>query len=589
VAGGKIYALGGSPDCCGNSQTQVVEVYDPAGNSWTTAAPMPVAQQVSAAAGFGGRVLVFGGFIPGSGVQPSTLEYDPEADSWVVRANMLTARDQAPAAATDAGVHVLGGSTDCHCQSRGENEFYQPIVPIIDQGSESDVRVTKSNGVEELVDGDTVSYLIKVKNLGPDPVEGVLVSDTFSKILGDPAWTCAAVGGARCTPSGSGDILDRVDLPVGAEVIYTATAIVAAGLGTAGSPFSPLPDPVLPRKLSNTATATLPDGAVDPDPSNNTSTDKDFVVPARPPEVELAITQRTESGLAVFSAGDTVVFLIEITNFGSADTFGAIVTDRLPPAFDAAAATWTCTASGDADCSDGTGDIFDRTDIPAGDSLSYRLIVPLHPTFLGPVSNLVSVASLNPAAGRADSSISLTVFPEQKAGLQATKTVAGHFWVGGTVTYQVTLLNPGPGDQPDIQGLDEFVDELPAGLTFLDARATAGELKVDENTVRWNGSIPALTPVTIDMVARVEIGLLALRAPGERHAPEIVCNQGFLIDGVLTDEPFEPGTEDPTCFEARGEAPAIPTLSNPMQALFVLLLLILGWLVLRQRIGSVLV
>ena len=57
--------------------------------------------------------------------------------------------------------------------------------------------------------------------------------------------------------------------------------------------------------------------------------------------------------------------------------------------------------------------------------------------------------------------------------LTGTKTVAGTFAPGGTVTYTVTLTNSGSGAQADNPG-NEFIDVLPAGLTLVGASATSG-------------------------------------------------------------------------------------------------------------------
>ncbi len=95
-----------------------------------------------------------------------------------------------------------------------------------------------------------VTYVITARNLGPDAVTGARVDDVFPPAVTGVTWQCAASGGATCTPSGSGDIHDIVDLPAGAQVVYTAT-------GSA------------PSAGANAATVTAPDGVVDGNPGNN--------------------------------------------------------------------------------------------------------------------------------------------------------------------------------------------------------------------------------------------------------------------------------------------------------------------------------
>jgi hypothetical protein len=67
-------------------------------------------------------------------------------------------------------------------------------------------------------------------------------------------------GGGTCTASGSGDISDTVNLPVGATVTYTLSGTISAAAT---------------GNLSNTATVTAPGGMTDPNPANNSATDTD--------------------------------------------------------------------------------------------------------------------------------------------------------------------------------------------------------------------------------------------------------------------------------------------------------------------------
>jgi len=80
----------------------------------------------------------------------------------------------------------------------------------------------------------------------------------------------------------------------------------------------------------------------------------------------------------------------------------------------------------------------------------------------------------------------------------ATKTVAGSFVRGGTVTYTVTLTNNGSVPLNDNPG-DEFTDVLPADLALTSANATSGTAvaTMATNTVTWNGPIAANGSVTI--------------------------------------------------------------------------------------------
>ena len=127
---------------------------------------------------------------------------------------------------------------------------------------EADLSITKTDGVTNAVPGSSVTYTITASNVGPDPVTGATVADTFPASL-TCTWTCVGAGGGICTASGSGNINDTVNLPAGGSTTYTASCTIdAAATGT----------------LSNTATVSAPAGMTDPTPGNNSATDSDTIL-----------------------------------------------------------------------------------------------------------------------------------------------------------------------------------------------------------------------------------------------------------------------------------------------------------------------
>src|SRR6185369_13720768 len=103
-------------------------------------------------------------------------------------------------------------------------------------------------------------------------VTGAVVADTLPASLTGVTWTCVAAGGGACTASGSGNINDAVNLPVGATATYTVSATLNANATDT---------------LVNTASITVPAGVNDPMPGNNSATDSDPVAVS----ADLAITK----------------------------------------------------------------------------------------------------------------------------------------------------------------------------------------------------------------------------------------------------------------------------------------------------------
>ncbi len=160
----------------------------------------------------------------------------------------------------------------------------------------ADLSITKDDGVDTAIPGQPLVYEIVVSNAGPADAEDVVVSDSFPADLTGVTWTCVATGGASCTgtspgdgESGSGDLMETVDVPVGGTLTYTVQTTVDAG--ATGS-------------LVNTATVDLVDDClVDPDPGNNSATDIDTLSPTQ------TLFQVTDTaGTVLIAKGGALVF-----------------------------------------------------------------------------------------------------------------------------------------------------------------------------------------------------------------------------------------------------------------------------------------
>ncbi len=89
------------------------------------------------------------------------------------------------------------------------------------------------------------------------------------------------------------------------------------------------------------------------------------------------------------------IYTITVDNLGPEDAVSLVVEDELPTALDDDTAVWSCVATGSAVCTaNGTADIFDVVDIPAGEGLIYLLSV--EPQFIEgrSVENTASVISM---------------------------------------------------------------------------------------------------------------------------------------------------------------------------------------------------
>ena len=139
VLDGKIYAIGGLRN--EEAVLSVVEVYDPATDSWDTElrTPMPTARCVIDCAVVDGKIYVFGGSNTGGPSILSTVEvYDPATDTWNTKTPLPTPRSDVAVEAINGKIYVIGGSKRTGSLWAGLNtvEEYDPVA---------DTWATKSN------------------------------------------------------------------------------------------------------------------------------------------------------------------------------------------------------------------------------------------------------------------------------------------------------------------------------------------------------------------------------------------------------------------------------------------------------------
>jgi uncharacterized repeat protein (TIGR01451 family) len=261
----------------------------------------------------------------------------------------------------------------------------------------ADLSITKTDGVTSVVAGGSVAYTIVASNAGPSAATGATVADTF------PAeqtctWTCAGAGGGTCTASGSGNIADTVNLPVGGSVTYTAACAVSAA--ATGS-------------TSNTATVAAPAGVTDTNPADNSATDVDTITAI--PGASLTAS-KTVTG-STFAPGSAITYTIVINNTGSgaqADNPGNEFTDALPAGLtlvSASATSGTATTAGNVVTWNGA--------IASGGSVTITINATINATASGTIVNQGTV-SFDGDGNGTNESTAVTDDPSAGGGSDAT-------------------------------------------------------------------------------------------------------------------------------------------------------------------------
>lgn len=239
-----------------------------------------------------------------------------------------------------------------------------------------DLSITKSDGSPTYTPGSTVTYTIIVANNGSNNVSGATVTDTFPAIITSASWTCASTGAATCTPNGSGNLADTVNIPAGGTLTYTVIANTS---------------PAALTDLTNTASVSAPPGYTETNPADNSAADTDTPVFS-------ADLQITKTDNATHYTGSAVkTYTIVVTNAGPSNVTGATVTDIFSTNPNIASAAWTCTGAGGGTCTAaGSGDINDTVNLPASASVTYTVTANI---VASPSGSLVNTASVTAPSG----------------------------------------------------------------------------------------------------------------------------------------------------------------------------------------------
>ncbi|HLO33311.1 MAG TPA: hypothetical protein VK249_29455 [Anaerolineales bacterium] len=235
----------------------------------------------------------------------------------------------------------------------------------------ADLSITKTDGVTVYAAGSVLTYTVTVTNSGASAVIGAIVTDSKPSQIAAWSWACTAqtngASGCDAVAASGADFSDTVDLPVGSSITYDVTVNIS---NTASG------------DLTNTASVNPPANYTDAVPANNVSTDIDGAA------VDLQITK--SDGVATYTSGNALTYTVVVTNNSTFDVNGAAVTDSFSAQI--SSVNWSCSPSGSAACTaNGTGDLNDVINIPAGLSVTYTITANVSAYAAGTLVNTASV------------------------------------------------------------------------------------------------------------------------------------------------------------------------------------------------------
>ena len=143
VIDGRIYVSGGKTEWGSLDRVPTVEVYDPATDTWTQASDMPMARSGHSASAVDGKIYILGGmnidieqFEAGEITLDEAIElfsiadvYDPATDTWTTAANFIRSRDRHTAAVVDGKIYTIGGARTSETIVTSHVDEYAPGLP----------------------------------------------------------------------------------------------------------------------------------------------------------------------------------------------------------------------------------------------------------------------------------------------------------------------------------------------------------------------------------------------------------------------------------------------------------------------------
>ena len=326
-----------------------------------------------------------------------------------------------------------------------------------------DMQINKSDGNATTIPGGTVIYTLSYNNSGGQDATGVVITETvpanstFDPASSSATWICVPdnTAGSICTMD-IGNVAGN-----GGSGSVTFAVIVNMPLAAG-----------ITELINTTSIADDGNNGVDPDTSNNTSTDTTPLDAV--PDLSIVKTDNN----VVAAPGDTLVYDLIYDNIGNQNATGAIILETVPAntVFNAAASSvgWNCAGGGVA----GSACTFPIGNLAVGGGATIQFAVDIdNPVPSGVLAILNSTSITDDGNNGADSNPNNNTSGETTSlgsalpDLEISKDDGGvTVAAGGGITYVINYANIGN------QAADGVVitETVPANTTFNAANSSAG-------------------------------------------------------------------------------------------------------------------
>ena len=327
---------------------------------------------------------------------------------------------------------------------------------------QADLGITKADSPDPVRAGEQVTYTLTIVNNGPSAEPNAVATDTLPAQF---TFASATASQGSCTEAGG--------------VVTCALGAMASGATATVTIVCDVPANVAAGSYTNTASVSGDES--DPVSTNDTASEDTSVVE----EADLAIT-KTDSPDPV-TAGEPLTWTLTVTNNGPSDATNVVVTDTLP-----AGVTFD---SADAGCTEAGGTVTcTATNLAAGDSASFDVVVTVDPFTTGTIQNAASVTADQTDTDTTNDTDDEDTAVETRADLSVVKDAPATVARGDDLTYTITVANAGPSDAENVT----LFDPTPGGLTFVSATAPCtGGFPCDLGTLAAGASVTLTATYTV--------------------------------------------------------------------------------------------
>ncbi len=317
-----------------------------------------------------------------------------------------------------------------------------------------DLVVTKDDGVDKLVAGDSTTYRIHVENRGPSAVGDVHLIDVLPPEAIDATWTCTGVTASCYQPSGTDN----------AGVIDELAKFEAGGTLDLQVVMRTRPD--ARGQLVNAVNVEAPADVSEINPKDNFADDTDALVA----QADLKITKTSAQDPGPVSSGQKITYTVRVQNTGPSATIGAAIADATPAGL--TNPTWVCvpTAGSSAltTCPSGAdGPLATLVNIAPNEGVEFTVTATVAASARGSIVNTASAelpADVDPIAGTriVEASDSLAIDPTADLSISKDDGVTSAV-PGESVTYTIVVRNAGPADVKNAVVKDNPTSAFPNG------------------------------------------------------------------------------------------------------------------------------